>query len=60
MASDESFSKVAKILGFNDTQTLHFAIACLRDEILGGKEAGAAAGEASYPPLSAGHLLEIR
>lgn len=54
MVSDESFSKAAKILGFKDTQTLHFAIAYLRDEILGGREAGAAEGEASYPPLSAG------
>ena len=58
--SDESFSKVAKILGFNDTQTLHFAIARLRDEILGAKKAGAAEGEAPYPALSAGQLLEIR
>lgn len=58
--SDESFSKVAKVLGFNDTQTLHFAIARLRDEILGARETGAAEGEAPYPPLSARQLLEIR
>jgi hypothetical protein len=58
--SDESFSKVAKILGFNDTQTLHFAIARLRDEILGASEAGSAVREAPYPPLSAAQLLEIR
>lgn len=58
--SDESFNKVAKILGFNDTQTLHFAIARLRDEILGVREAGAAESELPYPPLSARQLLEIR
>jgi hypothetical protein len=58
--SDESFSKVARILGFNDTQTLHFAIARLRDELLGARDSAAATSESPYPPLSAGQLLEIR
>lgn len=55
-----SFGKVAKILGFNDTQTLHFATARLRAEILGARENGAAEGEAPYAPLSAGQFLELR
>lgn len=54
--SHETFSEVAKTLGFNETQTLHLAIARLRDEVLGG----AGAGEERYPPLTAGQLLNIR
>ncbi|MBI1990847.1 MAG: hypothetical protein HYS65_14230, partial [Betaproteobacteria bacterium] len=34
--SHEMFSEVAKTLGFNETQTLHLAIARLRDEVFGG------------------------
>lgn len=56
--SHETFSEVAKTLGFNETQTLHFAVARLRDEILKG--AGSGDGEKPYPPLTAGQLLDIR
>jgi len=51
---------VARTLGFNETQTLHFAIARLRDEILEGGRRGSGDGEKRYPPLTAGQLLDIR
>ncbi len=58
--SHETFSAVAKTLGFNETQTLHFAVARLRDEILKGGRGGSGDGEQPYPPLTAGQLLDIR
>ncbi|MFM9970832.1 MAG: hypothetical protein ACKVQK_20760 [Burkholderiales bacterium] len=58
--SNESFGKVAKVLGFNDTQTLHFAIARLRDEVLGANAGGKIENEPPYPPISARQLLDIR
>ena len=58
--SHETFSEVAKTLGFNETQTLHFAIARLRDEVIGGGQRGSGAGEEPYPPLTAAQLLDIR
>ncbi len=58
--SHETFSEVARTLGFNETQTLHLAIARLRDEVFGGGQHGATEEEQPYPPLSAGQLLDIR
>ena len=58
--SHETFSELSRTLGFNDTQTLHFAIARLRDELLGRGQRGSADGEQSYPPLTAGQLFDIR
>ena len=58
--SHDTFSEVARTLGFNETQTLHFAIARLRDEVLGGGRRGTGEGEEPYPPLTAGQLLDIR
>lgn len=58
--SHETFSEVARTLGFNETQALHFAIARLRDEVLGGRQPGSGDGEEPYPPLTAGQLLDIR
>lgn len=59
--SHGTFSEVAKTLGFNETQTLHFAIARLRDEVLGVEPRGSPVrGEEPYPPLTAGQLLDIR
>ena len=58
--SRETFSEVAKTLGFNETQTLHLAIAHLRDEVLGDGQRGSGDGEEPYPPLTAGQLLDIR
>ena len=58
--SHETFSEVAKTLGFNETQTLHLAIARLRDEVMGGGQRKAADVEQPYPPLTAGQLLDIR
>ncbi len=57
--SHKAFSEVAKKLGFNETQTLHLAIARLRDEILGdGHRSGGS--EEPYPRLTAAQLLNIR
>ena len=58
--SHETFSEVARTLGFNETQTLHFAIARLRDEILSRERSESADAEEPYPPLTAGQLLDIR
>lgn len=60
--SRETFSVVARTLGFNETQTLHFAVARLRDEVLGGAERASGDGdrEEPYPPLTAGQLLDVR
>ncbi len=58
--SHETFSDVAKTLGFNETQTLHLAIARLRDEVLANGRRGAPEGGESYPPLTAGQLFDIR
>ena len=58
--SHETFSELAKTLGFNETQTLHLAIARLRDDVLGSRQQGSGDGEESYPPLTAGQILDIR
>ena len=58
--SHETFSVVAITLGFNETQTLHLAIARLRDEVLGGRQQGTGDEGEHYPPLTAGQLLDIR
>lgn len=58
--SHETFSDVARALGFNDTQTLHFALARLRDELFRGGPRGSGDAEARYPPLTAGQLLDVR
>ncbi len=58
--SHGTFSEVAKKLGFNETQTLHLAIARLRDEVLGSRQERSGGGEEPYPPLTAAQLLDIR
>ncbi len=58
--SHETFSEVARTLGFNETQTLHFAVARLRDELFKTGRAGSGDREEPYPPLTAGQLLDIR
>ena len=58
--SRETLSKVARTLGFNETQTLHFAVARLRDDVLRGENAGSGEGEEPYPPLTIDQLLDIR
>lgn len=60
--SRETFSEIARTLGFNETQTLHLAVARLRDEVLGAGQRGSGDGdgEEPYPPLTAGQLLDIR
>lgn len=56
----ETFSQVARKLGFNETQTLHLAIARLRDEVLEAARQGTGAVEVPYSPLTARQLLDIR
>lgn len=58
--SHETFTEVAKTLGFNETQTLHLAIARLRDEVLRDGQRGSGDGEEPYPPLTAAQLVNIR
>ncbi|MGQ0752537.1 MAG: hypothetical protein ACT4PS_18570 [Betaproteobacteria bacterium] len=58
--SRETFSEVARTLGFNETQTLHLAIARLRDEVLRDRQDGSGDGEEPYPPLTATQLVNIR
>jgi hypothetical protein len=58
--SHETFTEVARTLGFNETQTLHLAIARLRDEVLRDRQHGFGEGEEPYPPLTAAQLVNIR
>ena len=58
--SRETLSEVAKTLGFNETQTVHLAVARLRDEVLRGGTAGSPGGEEPYPSLTADQLIDIR
>lgn len=57
--SHETFCELARTLGFNDTQTLHLAIARLRDEVLRSRGSGED-DEEPYPPLTAAQLVHIR
>lgn len=57
--SRDTLSEVAKTLGFNETQTVHLAVARLRDEVLRGSAPGSGDDE-SYPPLTADQLIDIR
>ena len=58
--SRETLSEVARSLGFNETQTLHLAMARLRDELLAGRQRDSADGEEPYPPLTARQLFDVR
>lgn len=60
--SRETLSEVARTLGFNETQTLHFAVARLRDEVLGGAQGVSrdTDREEPYPRLTAAQLLDVR
>ena len=58
--SRETLSELAKTLGFNETQTLHFAVARLRDDIRRGGNQGSGDGEEPYPPLTIDQLVDIR
>lgn len=57
--SRETLSEVAQALGFNETQTLHFAVARLRDQVLRAESPGSG-DEAPYPPLTLDQLIDIR
>ncbi len=58
--SRETLIEVAKTLGFNETQTVHFAVARLRDDVLRGGNPASDDAEQPYPPLTADQLLDIR
>ena len=46
--------RIAKALGFSETQTVHFALARLREDTLRDD------AEDAYPPLAKAHLTAIR
>ncbi len=46
--------RIAKALGFSETQAVHFALARLREDALRGE------GEAAYPSLTKAQLAAIR
>ena len=58
--SRETLSEVAQTLGFNETQTLHFAVARLRDQVLRAGNSGSGDSEEPYPPLTLDQLVDIR
>ena len=61
--SRDSVKDMAKALGFNETQVLHYALARLREELL-TKPARASAGPSDagddYPPLTREQLEIVR
>lgn len=58
--SRESLSEVARTLGFNETQTVHLAVARLRDQVLRSETPGSGGEEERYAPLTADQLIDIR
>ena len=52
--SRETVRRIAKALGFSETQAVHYALARLREDALRGE------GEEGYPPLTKAHLAAIR
>src|SRR3972149_3057148 len=57
--SRETLKSLAKKLGFNETQTVHYALAYLKKEVEQAAAIGAA-GEEDYPPLTGRQLEAIR
>lgn len=58
--SRETLCELARTLGFNETQTIHFAVARLRDVVRRGENQGSGDGEEPYPPLTIDQLVDIR
>jgi hypothetical protein len=52
--SRETVRRIAKALGFSETQAVHFALARLREDALRGE------AEEAYPPLTKAQLDAIR
>ena len=52
--SRETVRRIAKALGFSETQAVHFALARLREDALRGE------AEEAYPPLTKAQLAAIR
>ena len=57
--SRETVAGLAKVLGFNETQTIHYALARLRDAYRSGSRSGSD-GEEHYPPLTAEQIIKIQ
>lgn len=60
--SRKSVQKMARKLGFNETQLVHLALARLRDQLLDNRERPAVSfgEEGDYPPLTEEQLAAIR
>jgi len=52
--SRETLRRIARALGFSETQAVHFALARLREDALRGES------EEAYPPLTKVELAAIR
>ena len=52
--SRETVRRIAKALGFSETQAVHFALARLREDALRGE------ADEDYPPLTKAQLAAIR
>ena len=52
--SRATLRRIAKALGFSETQAVHFALARLREDALRG------AADEAYPPLTKAQLAAIR
>ncbi len=57
--SRDTLKDLAKRLGFNETQTVHYALAFLKKEV-DESATSAKPGEGEYPPLSRRQLEAIR
>ena len=61
--SRDSVKNMAKALGFNETQVLHYALARLREELLAKparQTTGSAEAGGDYPPLTDRQIAAIR
>lgn len=61
--SRDSVKRMAKILGFNETQVLHYAAARLRQALVESRPSAIAAsgsGDDDYPPLTPEQLAVVR
>lgn len=62
--SRQTLKRLAQTLGVSETQTIHFALVRLRQELSQGEstaaKAGGGRGDDEYPPLTARQLEAIR
>ena len=57
--SRQTLALLADTLGFDQTQTVHLALARLREDVLGSNAKSKSGGD-DYPPLTAKQLAAIR